>query len=151
MSIVRIVGAPATGKSVLRSIIADALAIPAYGIDDERLAYGWGDRAWASLASKVAAAPSCILETSGHSPNDRTICLGHATYTILCTASTAVRRQRLQERQSPEHDYVQRLLALGSPCVKPQAVLNSDGDQFPADRLASAIERAKRFIELRTG
>ena len=148
MSIIRIVGAPATGKTVLRSILAEALSIPAYGIDDERLVYGWSERAWAILGSKVAAAPACIVETSGMAPDERALYVGRATYMILCTASRPERERRLKDRRSTEHDYAKRLLALGMPCVKPQAVLNSDHDQFDATKLAEVIERARRFIEL---
>ena len=135
MSIIRLVGAPATGKSYVAARLETELAIPSFGIDQERLRYGWGDRAWVSLREKVAAARKCIVETSGHSRNDRVLCLGHPTLTILCTASRSIRAKRLRERvevgyylAAGQDDYVERLMKLGSPALKPHLVVNTDHD-----------------------
>lgn len=131
--IIRLVGPPATGKSVLRRYLAERLGIPAFGIDEERQVYGWTPAAWPSLAAKVTSTSACIMETSGNSPNDRAVCRGRPTLTILCLASQAVRKRRLQQRVEDEDpmthdrpDYVDTLLALRPPSLHPHFVIRSD-------------------------
>ena len=141
MSIIRIVGAPATGKSTIRSYLAGALSLPSLGIDDERLRYGWGNGAWEALARKVQESEHCLLETSGVSPHDAAVCRGRKTFTILCTASRAARKERLSRRlqmgyalAQADPDYVTTLLAMSGPRLEPHITVNTsygvDGRQL---------------------
>ena len=98
---VRVIGAPASGKTFLRDLLGKALNVPTYSIDDERLALmeafelwpsGRDHLAWSSLRQKVAQGP-CVVETQGVSPHDDL-----EGFTVLCVASHDVRRKRLEER-----------------------------------------------------
>lgn len=156
--IVRLVGAPACGKTHLSRILVAELGIPCYGIADERLVYGWSDRAWYSLAEKVAAQPACMVETSGNNPRDAWLCAELDTYTILMVASQADRKRRLQARvddgsadQLGLDDYVKRLLALQPPRIQPQALLSTSGDRLDLHRLALVLDEVRRFIEAGPG
>ncbi len=150
MAIIRVVGAPATGKTMVRRLLGEALGLPSFGIDDERLTYGWSERAWPSLAAKVRGAQVCIVETSGTSPNDARMMIGHPTFTILCLASRRMRERRLQERVEDgytlaigDEDYVKRLLAQGVPHLRPHFVVSTDRS-FDA---AALIDRCREFVE----
>lgn len=156
MSIIRIVGAPATGKTRLREHIAKVLSLPSFGIDDERNTYGWGDGAWAVLASKVRSHPNCIVETSGFSHNDITVFSDSKTFDILCTASRSVRLARLNQRVQDGYmlargdtGYVAKLLIMNSPKLTPHAEINSDNG-WGADQLQQLVERCRDFLNAGT-
>ena len=150
--IIRIVGAPATGKTTLRHWLADYLALPHFGIDDERLFYGWSLEAWQSLKQKVDQTAACILETGGTTQSDRVVCSTRSTFTILCTASRQTRHQRLVGRVEQgyplvtQDDYATRLLKMGAPLLTPHASINSDNG-FNPNQLEALALRCNEFID----
>ena len=129
MRVVRIVGAPASGKTTLRLALAAGLALPSFAIDDERRAIlapgeAWpaSDQvAWLNLRARLEAHHPCIVETSGLSPSDAWLYRDTERLTILCFADADVRRARLVARvrsgdllaRGP--NYVKRVSRLGDP------------------------------------
>lgn len=107
--IIRIVGAPATGKSTLRGILSTALGLPSFGIDDIRVSMlrpgehwpvGRDHVAWAKLNRAIDECEACIVETQGTSERD---VIASSTLTILCTATTEDRQARLEQRVAEGH------------------------------------------------
>ncbi len=147
---VRVIGAPASGKTFLRDLLGKALDIHTYSIDDERLALmepfeywptGRDHLAWDSLRQKVAQAP-CVVETQGVSPHDDL-----EGFTVLCVASYEVRRKRLEARVHNgyrfaarwDRRYVYRLLK--SPAPKHGDVMYDGVDPQPV------IEACQAYFE----
>lgn len=121
---IRIVGAPGSGKTVLRLALGAALDLPTYDIQEERRkqtspGHHWPrDRRgpWLALARLVAGSGGrCIVETSGYSPEEA-FALRGPLITIHCAVPLEVRRARLEARAGDPlvrdpHDYVGRMLA----------------------------------------
>jgi predicted kinase len=139
--VIRIVGAPASGKSTLRRALAAALQLPSFSIDDERLRLmGPGDvwpaddrQAWLRLRAAVELHPVAIVETSGSSTMDALVYEGTERFTILCVADAAIRRRRLIARVAARHplartpQYVERVSRQGEPVgLSVQAVWHGD-------------------------
>lgn len=158
MSVVWIIGAPATGKSVLRSALARTLDLPAFGIDDERLdlmAPGehWPAEdalAWHRLAAKVSAADQCILETSGLSGKERGLLAGREVLVLLCVADRAVRVERLLARRrsgyrfaANNRHYVRDTLRLPPASVRPYLIV----DSTHGINLGPIVARVQAFLE----
>lgn len=159
--VVRLCGAPATGKSWLRSRLAMELGLPAFGITEERERLTrpgrwWPDddrQAWANLRAKLAAVPVSIVETSGLSANDAVLFRGVRLFTVYCTAALEVRRRRLIERVSRRSradarkpNYVADLLA-SVPAVRADARWDSSAGTGGAGALAGLVDRIRRFLE----
>lgn len=130
--VVHTIGQAASGKSWLLAELDRALGLPCFGIDDERThilkpGEGWPADdlvTWVHLVNELDAHRVCGVETSGWSGNDRVLLQGRRVLTVLCTATDAVRRERLQARVTggyrlaqSESDYVTKLLALRPPPV----------------------------------
>lgn len=160
MSVIWIVGAPATGKSVLRTALARTLDLPAYGIDDERLAImapgeHWPANdalAWRSLAAKVAGSECCILETSGLSGRERSFLAGRDALVLLCVSSPAARARRLLARRqcgyrfaAGNRHYVRDTMRIAAPAVRPNLTV----DSTHGFDLAPIAARVEAFIRRR--
>ena len=149
--VVRLVGAPASGKTHLRNLLATRLGISSFGIDDERVrllrpSEVWPEDdapAWARLRRAATTESPCIIETSGLSWSDEWLYDGIVVFTVLCQASPEERRRRLidrverGERLTRTRDYVAKLMALPDPAVQAAAVWSGIG---PADNLAAEIQ-----------
>jgi hypothetical protein len=149
--VIRIVGAPASGKSHLRLTLAARLGLPSFAIDDERIrilrpAEVWPEDdgpAWYRLRRAVTTEAPCIVETSGLSWSEAWLYDGAAVYTVLCHADPVVRRRRLVDRVADGHrlartrDYVARLMDLPEPDVKADATWPG-GDSEPVAAAAAA-------------
>lgn len=123
--VVRLIGAPATGKTFLRAALA-ATGAASLGIDDERERGLGGARAWDALRGKLLAESSAVVETSGVSPREASLYRPHdRRLVVLCVADEPTRRGRLIDRQradamlARDPGYVDRLLAYTDPDVEP--------------------------------
>lgn len=156
--VIRIVGAPASGKSTVRRALAQHLGLPSFSIDDERLRLMGPDDvwpandalAWRRLRAAIDANPAAIVETSGLSPRDQWLFDGIERFTVLVVADPWVRRWRLQARVASRHPlartahYVQRCWELGEPVgVTPHAIWRGDA---PAD-VGELAERIRSWLE----
>ncbi len=117
--VIHLIGPAASGKSTLRRWLMDTFSIPSFGIDDERRAISHERLpddlpAWINLEHHVDAASPCVLETSGRNGNDRVLLNLRHRFTILCTASDAVRRARLDERVRTVHRTTALVLVMRS-------------------------------------
>lgn len=156
--VVWVCGAPATGKTVLVRALAKALDLPAYGIDEERLAImapgeHWPANdalAWQRLASKVQQAECCLLETSGLAGKERAFLAGREVLVVLCVAHTATRSLRLLKRRqngyrfaANNRHYVRDTLRLPAPPIRPNLVVDStDGIA-----VGPIVGRVRAFVE----
>lgn len=158
-AVVHIIGAPATGKSHLSAIIAEALGIPSYGIDAERLAIlplgtPWpADETtpWCRLEDHIDAQPLCVVETSGLHGNDLLLLAYRRVLRILCTASDEVRRARLEERTRDGYtlalgreDYVRRLMRVPRPTVPADLTLDTTHGSQP-EATAALLAAVRQF------
>lgn len=140
--VIRIVGAPASGKTTLRRALAAALGWPSFAIDEERLrlmgpADHWPDDdrpAWWALRDALETNERCIVETSGLSQRDAWLYEGQHPFVVLCVAEYEVRMERLRarvaarERMARTKDYVSRVGSLPDlPAVTPDVVWHGDG------------------------
>lgn len=160
MRAVRIVGAPAAGKSTLRQALAAATGLPTMGIDDERLRLMDPDDlwpaddspAWRRLRQLVEAGP-CIVETSGLSPNDRYVYQGVDLFTILVCADPWTRRRRLLARVRAKDplartdNYVARLWLSEPVGITPDVVWTSDASAAPG-QMHALTSRVQSFCAL---
>lgn len=162
MAIVRLCGAPATGKTWLGNLLAERLSIPFFDIADERLAFlepgRWWPRSdatvWRALKRKVDAVPACIVETSGHSPNDAVLCRGRRALTLMVVASESVRAARLRARCASgdpvikmQRDYFVRMLRIGPPPIVAAATIRTDALQPDAPGLTGLVDQCRRFVD----
>ena len=160
-SVVRIIGAPATGKSTLRAVLSEKLGIPGFGIDDERLrimapgeVWPSDDRiAWLRLQTAINANDPCIVETSGLTARETALYVGHETYTVLCIAGIEERRARLIARVRAGHPlarlhgYVRKTLLSPDPTTPVDVVWNGSVPA-PVAPLAAVIGE---WLAARTG
>ena len=138
---IRLVGPPGTGKTTLRTYLAERLAIPSFGIDEV-------DRNWYRMKKWVEQVPVCIVEGSGITPAEQALFKLTPTFTILCLADRKIREQRLRQRPEAKQQpsYVRKLAGYGAPAVKPQAVLQANGPWRDED-LAELVARCRVFLE----
>lgn len=128
MSVIHVVGLPASGKSTLGWKLAQALGWSFVSIDDERIRLlrpgrYWPDDdnvAWQRFYAKALSRDS-IIESVAPVP-----IAVHRT--ILCLAPSDLRRRRLIHRQRTGYPlarhnrrYVERLMAIPAPVVVPDA------------------------------
>lgn len=158
MRAVRIVGAPAAGKSTLRRTLAASTGLPHIGIDDERQRLMGPDDlwpaddspAWRRLRQLVEAGP-CIVETSGLSPNDRYVYQGVDLFTILVYADPWTRRRRLLARVRANdplartENYVARLWLSEPVGITPDVIWASDASAT-SDRVHALASRVEAFV-----
>lgn len=150
-AVIRILGAPATGKTTVRIALAAALGLAHSSIDAERLRIMspgdvWPEDdtpAWRSLRRLVLAGP-CIVETSGRSPLDSWLFADVETFIVLCVAERDVRFARLIERVRTGYplarirNYVERLIDVPVPVIRADVVWHG-GAQAPIAPLADRI------------
>jgi 5-methylcytosine-specific restriction protein A len=159
--VLHLIGLPGTGKSWLRQAIEQRLELPCFAIDEERtklLRPGewWprdDDLAWCALEDAANAYPRCCIETMGTHQYEPLLFNGRQVFTVLCTASPEVRRQRLQDRVRSggrlvggRGDYVDRLMRVQLPAIHTDAVWDSDPSDHAEDDLDVLLSRVSAFM-----
>ena len=158
--VIHIIGAPGSGKSALRQKLTEALALPASGIDDERVrllrpgerwpAESW--LAWDALRRFADAhADGCLIESSGVHPNATSMLRYRTVWTILCTASIKMRRQRLGQRGrsyplANQPDYLQRVMRVPEPADESADYRWDGSTPFDGPEFARLVEECRRFV-----
>jgi hypothetical protein len=124
--LVRIIGAPSSGKSTLAVALGEALDLPVFDIHTERIRFirpghHWpvDKRApWRALGVRIEQSRSgCIVETAGTAREEAALYHGRRYLTIYVHAPRHIRRQRLTERATrgddptirDARDYIERL------------------------------------------
>jgi 5-methylcytosine-specific restriction protein A len=157
---IRIVGAPATGKTSLGSQLSQRLDLPFFSIDHERSEFmqnyeKWVTEeqdlvTWVRLEDKMNACPVSIVETSGNHANDKVLYNGRSCFVILCQASQLTRRKRLEAREQGQYQlttgyaYAHKLMRIPEPNIKPDFLYNSE--QPIAEQLPILINELEQFI-----
>ena len=153
--VIRIVGAPASGKSTLRQRLASDLGLPSFDVHEERLALlrpgeAWPEepqRAWEALDRAIRAHPDgSVVETGGNTRHEERLYERRQVMPVVCIATTEVRRQRLLARAAQGGPlvgdaprYVASLLAQTTPIVAGSEVYADDGYD-------ALLDRARGFV-----
>lgn len=140
---VHVIGAPGSGKSTVAALLGNALRLPVFSIDEERLDFirpgdhwPWGrdHLAWTSLIAKYLQARHAVVETMGASEYEGKLeAAADAVIRVLVTAPDDVRQQRLADRVTDgyvfarQRDYVRKLLPM-RPLLK--ADIETDGEDL---------------------
>lgn len=166
--VIRLTGLPATGKTHLRTSLAERTGLPATGIDDQRrrlllpgesFPHGRDGIAWRRLRETIRSSDAVIVETSGASPHEHRLYLaGDLVFTVLCVADYDTRRRRLLERSRDPSSGIgiedaARLLAHRPPKVDADLVVDTTDDagigqavrevaQWARSRAVAAVGRA---------
>lgn len=143
------VGLPASGKTTLAALLAEALALPVFSIDAERdrltdpgRAYWFGrdPEAWFNLAERLDAETSAIVEDAGLGEPHLWLLQGRRVLALECVADWALRRRRLIARGQGDA-YAERLAGYEQ---RPEADL--EVDTLDAQSVAKAVIAARRFL-----
>lgn len=160
--VIHVIGAAATGKSMVAAALSAALDIPAFGPDqvrETRMIEGgpWlsRDAVWARLRELVRGEEACILESAGVLiPLERTAIGDAATFRIRCVASRASRAARLRARVRdgymlamdrhgrPRTGYVDQLLYQ----VAPTGAVDVEIDTSEDPPLTGIVQRVRSWM-----
>lgn len=159
--VIRICGAPASGKTTLRRALEQRFGLPSFSIDEERFALvnpgeRWGDSltGWVNLEEATDTHNPCVVETSGRHGNDAYLFQGRQVFTILCVATEPVRQQRLKQRieegyysANYQWRYVEKLLRLNDVSVSPDMVLNTTNPNAIQAQLTLILDTVAQWLK----
>lgn len=159
--VVRICGAPASGKSTLRRALEERFGLPSFSIDEERFALvnpgeKWGDSltGWVNLENAADTHNPCVIEKSGRHGNDEYLFEGRRVFTILCVASESARRERLKQRVTDgyysadrEWRYAEKLLRMSDVPVSPNIVWNTTDPTTAQANLIVLLETVANWLK----
>ena len=131
--ILRLIGLPGSGKSVLRLALADAMGWPDFDITDMPGHRRDARAAWAELAARVDAQPDAIVESSGWTRMEQAFYASRDRITIVVSAPPITRWTRLMSRPEVHREpgYARRLASYRPPPVSGD-VIRWSGLQAPS-------------------